>query len=113
MEHLRAIDQREQPTGTPRGAYLRTCAGRLMKFRGTIQIVAVLTLVAPGALLSQQKTAPPPVAAAKQGTGQIIGLVLDSLNGTYLSGAEVMIQGAKATVTTDSLGRFRVDSVPA
>jgi hypothetical protein len=84
-----------------------------MKSRRTIQIVAVLTLVGPGALLSQQKPAPSTVAAAKQGTGQIIGMVLDSLNGRYLSGADVIIQGAKATLTTDSLGRFRLDSVPA
>jgi hypothetical protein len=84
-----------------------------MKSRRTVQIAAALTLVGPGALLSQQKTAPPPVAAAKQGTGQIIGLVLDSLNGRYLSGADVIIQGVRATLTTDSLGRFRMDSVPA
>lgn len=84
-----------------------------MKSRRTIQIAAALTLVGPGALLSQQKPAPPPVAAAKQGTGQIVGLVLDSLNGRYLSGADVIIQGVKATLTTDSLGRFRMDSIPA
>jgi hypothetical protein len=78
-----------------------------------IQIAAALTLVVPAGLVAQQKTTPPTVVAAKPGTGQIIGMVLDSLNGTYLSGADVIIQGAKVTLVTDSLGRFRVDSLAA
>jgi hypothetical protein len=34
--------------------------------------------------------------------------VVDSLNGRYLAGAEVMIEGATATLTTDSAGVFRI-----
>jgi len=64
------------------------------------------------ALSAQQKppsvTAPTPKAA----TAEIRGVVLDSLNGRYLSGADVIIQGAKVTVVTDSVGRFRIDSLP-
>ena len=58
-----------------------------------------------------QQTKPQPPAAAKPGTAQIIGTVIDSLNGRYLSGAEVLIQGAKASLVTDSLGHFKADSL--
>ena len=84
-----------------------------MKSVRAFQVAAALAVVGPGALLAQQKTVTPPAPVAKQGTGQIVGMVLDSLNGTYLSGADVIIQGAKATLVTDSLGRFRIDSIPA
>ena len=84
-----------------------------MRFIRTLQIVAVLALVAPRpALLAQQKTTPPPVPAAKTGTAQIFGRVLDSLNRRNLAGAEVLIEGAKTTLVTDSLGRFMLDSLP-
>ena len=38
-------------------------------------------------------------------------MVVDSLNGGYLSGADVVIQGGSWTLQTDSLGRFRIDSL--
>ncbi len=83
-----------------------------MRFVRTLQIVAVLALVAPDApLLAQQKTTQP-VPAAKTGNAEIVGMVIDSLNGGYLSGADVVIEGAKATRVTDSLGKFRIDSLP-
>jgi len=82
-----------------------------MRFVRTLQIVAVLALAAPGALLAQQKTTQP-VPAARTGNAEIVGMVIDSLNGGYLSGADVVIEGAKATVVTDSLGKFRIDSLP-
>jgi len=83
-----------------------------MKAVTAFEIAAILTVAGPNALLAQ-KTATPPVPVAKQPMGQIVGMVLDSLNGTYLSGADVVIQGAKVTLITDSLGRFRMDSIPA
>ena len=62
---------------------------------------------------AQQKTPPlPPPAAGTGGRVEISGLVVDSLNGRYLSGADVIIEGAKATLLTDSLGRFRIDGLP-
>jgi carboxypeptidase family protein len=80
-----------------------------MRFFRTLQTVGVLgLLVATAPLFAQQTKTQPPVAA-KPGTAQIVGTVIDSLNGGYLSGAEVVIQGAKATTVTDSLGRFRID----
>ncbi len=75
-----------------------------------LQIVAALAFVTPTtSLLAQQKAQPP--ATAKPGTAEILGIVIDSLNGRYLVGADVVIQGAQATVVTDSLGRFRVDNL--
>ncbi|MBC8113869.1 MAG: carboxypeptidase regulatory-like domain-containing protein [Candidatus Saccharimonas sp.] len=74
--------------------------------------MAALALVATNApLLAQQKTTQPPVPAAKAGTSGIVGTVIDSLNGGYLSGADVVIEGAKATLVTDSFGEFRIDSL--
>ncbi|MBA3645220.1 MAG: carboxypeptidase regulatory-like domain-containing protein [Gemmatimonadaceae bacterium] len=43
----------------------------------------------------------------------IIGVATDSLHMRPLSGAEVLISGVNRTILTDSLGRFRVDSLPA
>src|SRR4051812_2907260 len=51
-------------------------------------------------------------APANKGMAQIVGAVLDSVNGGLLSGATVILQGAQRTSETDSAGRFRFDSVP-
>ena len=83
-----------------------------MKAVTAFEIAAILAVAGPTALLAQ-KTATPPAPVVKQPMGQIVGMVLDSLNGTYLSGADVIVQGAKITLITDSLGRFRMDSIPA
>ena len=58
-------------------------------------------------------TSPTPVVAAKAGRAAIVGVVIDSLNGRYLSGADVIVDGAKATLVTDSVGKFFLDSIPA
>lgn len=42
---------------------------------------------------------------------RIVGVVGDSVNEAPLRGAEVLVSGVAATVTTDSLGRFTIDSV--
>lgn len=46
-------------------------------------------------------------------TSTIIGVALDSLHQRPLSGADVMVTGVTRTILTDSLGRFRIDSLPA
>jgi hypothetical protein len=44
--------------------------------------------------------------------GVVAGLVADSLYGGPLIGAQISIEGVNSEVLTDSMGRFRVDSVP-
>jgi hypothetical protein len=84
----------------------------LLVTKGRLICTAMLIGIA-GSLGAQQKTsAPPAPPAAHAGTAEISGLVVDSLNGRFLSGADVIIDGAKATLVTDSLGRFKVDSLP-
>jgi hypothetical protein len=75
--------------------------------------LALAVFFAGGQLGAQRKTIAIPVPPPKMGTSQIAGVVVDSLNGRFLTGAEVLIEGAKATTVTDSLGKFRVDSLPA
>jgi hypothetical protein len=40
-----------------------------------------------------------------------MGIVVDSLYGGYLVDAEVFVEGVQANVLTDSLGRFKIDSL--
>lgn len=44
--------------------------------------------------------------------GVVAGLVADSLYGGPLIGAQISIEGINSEVVTDSMGRFRLDSVP-
>ena len=44
-------------------------------------------------------------------TSRIVGIVIDSLHQSGLEGAEVIVSGLATPVTTDSLGRFTVDSL--
>src|SRR5688500_12686993 len=77
------------------------------------QILAAIALLAVSPpLRAQDNTAQPSPPGAKTGKAHIIGVVVDSLHGRYLSGAEVVIEGANATLQTDSLGSFRIDTLP-
>jgi hypothetical protein len=40
-----------------------------------------------------------------------MGVVVDSLDGKFLSDADVVVEGVHSTIHTDSLGRFRIDSL--
>jgi hypothetical protein len=81
--------------------------------RRFISLIALAGTIVVPPVFGQQKTkAPPPAPTQKVGRAAISGVVLDSLNGRYLSGAEVIIQGANVSRITDSLGKFRVDSLP-
>ena len=56
----------------------------------------------------------PFVSALAQGvahTSRIVGVVGDSISAAPLRGAEVVVAGLDRTVTTDSLGRFTIDSL--
>jgi hypothetical protein len=83
-----------------------------MRFIGALGFVAALTLAANGALVAQQPSPAPPAAPAKTGKAAISGVVVDSLNLRYLPGADVVIEGVDATLTTDSVGRFKIDGLP-
>ncbi|HEX3534587.1 MAG TPA: carboxypeptidase-like regulatory domain-containing protein, partial [Gemmatimonadaceae bacterium] len=50
---------------------------------------------------------------APANSSRIIGIVIDSINGTGLKGAEVLVSGRPSPVITDSLGRFAVDGLSA
>jgi hypothetical protein len=83
--------------------------GGVVRLFRTLEFVAGLMLVAPcGGLAAQQQTPAPTGAAEKTGKVEISGVVIDSLRGRYLAGAEVIIEGAKATLITDSVGAFRI-----
>jgi hypothetical protein len=68
------------------------------------------TLVAFAPLLTAQNPATP-APPAITGKGQIVGVVVDSLGGSFLSGADVVIKGGVPAAYTDSLGKFSIDSL--
>jgi len=75
-------------------------------------LVAALVLVAPcGGVVAQQPTPTPPAAPPKT-TAEISGVVVDSLHGRYLAGADVIIDGVKGNLVTDSSGNFKVEGLP-
>ncbi len=82
----------------------------MVRQRRLFLAVALIAFAPP--LGAQNKTAPTPVPVAKTGKAQIVGVVVDSLNGRYLSDADVVIEGARVTLQTDSLGEFKIDSLP-
>jgi hypothetical protein len=51
-------------------------------------------------------------SGSKTEKAHIVGVVVDSLNFRYLSDADVVVEGAHQPLHTDSLGRFRIDSLP-
>src|SRR5436190_13489877 len=91
-----------------------TCTGRLIRMFRQLQVFVAVALIGFGPPLGgQDRTAPTsPSVGSKTGKAQIVGVVVDSLNGGYLSGADVVVEGARATVHTDSFGKFRIDSLP-
>lgn len=82
--------------------------------RSTIRQLCFITAllgIAPAGL-AQTAPASTPSAVTKTGKVRIAGVVVDSLNGRYLSGADVVVDGAHVTLQTDSVGGFRIDSLP-
>jgi hypothetical protein len=61
---------------------------------------------------AQQQTPAPTAAAEKTGKVEISGVVVDSLHGRLLVGAEIVIEGVKENLITDSLGSFRIAGLP-
>jgi hypothetical protein len=75
-------------------------------------LVAVL-VVAPAAGSAQAgpSAQPGPSAPVASRMTSLIGIVGDSLHGGPLAGATVLVDGQPGEATTDSIGRFRFDSV--
>ena len=68
-----------------------------------VAILAGALLCSPfGAILGQN---------APANTSRIVGIVMDSIRGVGLPGAEVLVSGLSSTFTTDSLGRFAVEGI--
>ncbi|HUR92296.1 MAG TPA: carboxypeptidase regulatory-like domain-containing protein [Gemmatimonadaceae bacterium] len=68
------------------------------------------TLVAAFLAIASQATAQ---GARSPALGTLEGVVVDSVRGGALRGAAVKVEGTSRFAFTDSLGRYRVDSVPA
>ena len=77
-----------------------------------LQLCVAIVLIAFAPRLRAQNKVTIPPETSRTGKAQIVGVVVDSLNGRYLSGADVVIEGARATLETDSLGKFQIDSLP-
>jgi len=76
-------------------------------------LLALIALVAPcGRLAAQQQPSAPTAAPEKTGKVEISGVVVDSLHGRVLAGAEVVIEGVKESLITDSVGSFRISGLP-
>jgi hypothetical protein len=74
-------------------------------------IPSVIAVAAAAAPAIAQTPAPAPAPTA--GIGYLKGIVLDSLHDSVLRGALVRIDNSSKESFTDSLGRYRIDSVPA
>ena len=81
---------------------------RMISTRGLVAAISLLAF----AQLGAQNGTPPASTAPKTGKAQIKGVVVDSLNGRYLPGADVLLQGANRERETDSTGTFEFDSLP-
>ena len=49
----------------------------------------------------------------RTGQAQIVGVVLDSVNGGFLRDASILLEPARRSTESDSSGRFKFDSVPS
>ena len=54
---------------------------------------------------------PPAPAGRRDGTGSIVGTVVDSLTGAPLPGAFVFLSGTNLSDSTDAEGRYRIDRI--
>jgi hypothetical protein len=68
-----------------------------------------MLLIALATPVAAQNPATP--ATSSTGKGRIVGVVVDSLDGRFLSGADVVIRGGEPAAHTDSLGKFSIDSL--
>lgn len=82
-----------------------------MRIPTKLQVATALAALTFAPALVAQQTAKPAAPTDNSGKAQIVGTVIDSLHSGYLSGAEVIIEGAKATVVTDAQGSFKIEGL--
>ena len=70
-----------------------------------------LVLFLAASLIANEASAQQPVPAAPT-SASVEGIAVDSLHRGFLRGAMLMVEGSSITAATDSLGRFRLDSIP-
>ncbi len=85
--------------------------------RFTRLLTLACTVGAAGTARSQSTSTPAAASGAAPGTahspfGAITGIVVDSLHGRPLAGAQISVEGLTTLAMTDSSGHFRIDSVP-
>ena len=100
------------PVGVPLAlaVILTVSAGSL-----SAQTAASGSLKKPPPVASSHAPAAPAPAPAADTTARLsgaIGVAVDSIHGGPLAGAVVMVSGTSRQAVSDSLGRFRIDSVP-
>ena len=76
-----------------------------------LRMLLALLIAAAPPLAAQNPASPAPPPTASTGKGQIVGVVVDSLDGKFLSGADVVIRGGEPAAHTDSLGKISIDSL--
>jgi hypothetical protein len=96
------LDSRQDETALAPGALNRSRRSVRKTF-----VVAAAALCSTAAA-NAQRPAPRPAQSTSTATGAII----DSLYGGRLRGALVAVDGASRAATTDSAGRFTIDSIP-
>src|SRR5437868_8667634 len=75
-------------------------------------LLLAISFAAFASLGAQNKAPQSSSAGARNGKARILGAVVDSLNGGALRDADILLEGARASTQTDSLGKFEFDSLP-
>ena len=83
-----------------------------MMTNATVRVCSAVSLIALTVSLGAQSTNPSvSPAVTPTHNGRIAGVVIDSLHGRYVSGALLRIEPGSFVAATDSLGKFKVDSL--
>ena len=75
--------------------------------RRQLELVTAISFIALAPVGAQNVTAP----VSSAGKARILGVVVDSLNGGVLAGADILMDGAQVSAQTDSLGKFEFDGL--
>uniref|UniRef100_A0A7C4LIY6 Carboxypeptidase regulatory-like domain-containing protein n=1 Tax=Schlesneria paludicola TaxID=360056 RepID=A0A7C4LIY6_9PLAN len=78
---------------------------------GNVELDVVATGFAPGKLSVAVDRAETQMEIPLDGMAVVVGRVTDQLTGAGIAGAEVLLRGTRAKVTTDEEGRFRMEQL--